>query len=79
MQSAVADVLAVWREAEALLETTEPGQPDHETALLVRLQMQTLYRRLTDTTIPGSDQALASSRDLIESGRSLLARIRHGR
>jgi len=75
----VADVLELWRAAEQVIETTEPGQPDHETALLVRLEMRRLYRQLTARTIPDSDLALASSRDTMDKARSLLGRLRDGR
>ena len=73
MRTLVAETLAAWRQAERVLEQSEVGSPDHETAQMAVTQLRDLYQRLTERT--GLDPATTGSLD-DASGKIVLERIR---
>jgi hypothetical protein len=50
MRTLVADTLAAWRQAERVMEQTEVGSPDHETARMAVAELRDLYQLLTERT-----------------------------
>ena len=73
MRTLVADTLAAWRQAERVLEQSEVGSADHETARMAVVELRDLYQLLTERTgldpaaeLPGAESA----------GRDVLTRIR---
>jgi hypothetical protein len=73
MRTLVAETLAAWRQAERVLEQSDVGSPDHETAQMAVTQLRDLYQRLTERT--GLDPAMEGSLD-DASGKVVLERIR---
>jgi hypothetical protein len=75
MTTAVEDVLAACEQAETLLETLPPLDPDHETVRLTVVWLRATYQTLTlveaETTA-----ALAATRDTLYHARALLSTIR---
>ncbi len=64
MRTLVAETLAAWRHAERVLEQSEVGSPDHETAQLAVVELRDLYQLLTERTgldpaaeLPGAEGA----------------------
>jgi hypothetical protein len=73
MRTLVAETLAAWRQAERVLEQSEIGSPDYETAQMAVTELRDLYHRLTQRT--GLDPAADVPTD--EPGnRDALTRIR---
>lgn len=73
MRTLVAETLAAWRQAERVLEQSEPGTPDHETALMAVSRLRDLYQLLTERT------GLDSGADVAADGTTsklVLERIR---
>jgi hypothetical protein len=70
MQTLVAEILAVWRRAERLSESLEPGTPQHAAAQLACERLRDLYRELTTSGVakPTTDA----------DARSLLAELGPG-
>lgn len=73
MRTLVAETLAAWRQAERVLEQSDPGTEDHETAQMAVTELRDLYHRLTERT--GLDPAAAGAID-DASGKVVLERIR---
>jgi|OpeIllAssembly_1097287.scaffolds.fasta_scaffold3076615_1 hypothetical protein len=73
MRTLVAETLAAWRQAERVLEQSEPGTTDHETAQMAVTELRDLYQRLTERT--GLDPAAAGAMD-DGAGKVVLDRIR---
>ena len=73
MRTLVAETLAAWRQAERVLEQSEPGTPDHETAVLAVSRLRDLYQQLTERT--GLDPAVDGVVDE-STGKLVLERIR---
>jgi hypothetical protein len=75
MPTAIEEVLSAWREAERLLESLPPLDPDHETVRLMVVRLQETYRTLT---LIGADTAMAISASVHTVGdtRTLLREIR---
>jgi hypothetical protein len=73
VRTLVAETLAAWRQAERVLEQSEPGTPDHEIAMMAVSQLRDLYQRLTEQT--GLDPALDGAVD-DSTGKLVLERIR---
>lgn len=71
MRTLVADTLAAWRQAERVVEQSEPGSADQETARMAVVELRDLYQRLTERT--GLDPAAELPGD---EGRDVLTRIR---
>jgi hypothetical protein len=64
MRTLVAETLAAWRHAERVLEQSEVGSPDHETARIAAAELRDLYQLLTERTgldpaaeVPGAADA----------------------
>lgn len=73
MRTLVAETLEAWRQAERVLEQSEIGSPDHETAQMAVTELRDLYHRLTERT--GLDPAAGEPPE--EPGnRDVLTRIR---
>jgi hypothetical protein len=72
MRTLIAETLAAWRQAERVLERSEPGSADHETALMAVTELRDLYQRLTERT--GLDPAEEPIDDT--AGKIVLDRIR---
>jgi len=73
----VAQTLSAWREAERVLERLPPDSPDHETALLLALELHALFLDLTE----GRDASMAdltSSRMTVHHAHELLSGIGAG-
>ena len=73
MRTLVAETLAAWRQAERVLEQSEVGSTDHETAQMAVTELRDLYQRLTERT--GLDPAAGEPPDE-PGGREALTRIR---
>ena len=90
MRTLVADTLAAWRQAERVLEQSEVGSPDHETARIAVAELRDLYQLLTERTgldptadLPGAEgpgsDVLTRVRDdlgIDPDGRMMLPRRR---
>ena len=73
MRTLVAETLAAWRQAERVLEQSEIGSPDHETAQMAVTELRDLYHRLTQRT--GLDPAAGVPSEE-PANRDALTRIR---
>jgi hypothetical protein len=70
----VEETLTVWREAERLLKTMPPLQPDHESVRMLVIELRDLYAALS-----GRDESVATvtrSRELIDRARQQLRLVR---
>jgi len=76
-QELVADTLRAWREAERVVERLPPGSPDHETALLLALELHALFIELTRKR-EASAADLTSSRMTVHHAQELLSGIGAG-
>jgi hypothetical protein len=65
-QKAIAEALAIWREAERLLEGLPPEHPDRKVIQFELLQARALYRRLTERQV--------ASREVIDESLEALQR-----
>lgn len=71
----VDEVLAVWREAERVLDDLPPGDPERRLISAHVVEIRSIYRRLTDA-MDTSYEGLGSSRDQLESATATLHRVR---
>jgi hypothetical protein len=71
----VEEILATWREAERLLDSLPPVNPDHETVRLAVVRLQATYRQLTSDTAQ-TEEIIASSRATIAEAHQVLEHIR---
>ena len=73
--TAVAEVLAAWRDAERLLGDLPIGT-DHDSVTRVVASLRTTYARITDESMPTSPMILAETRRTIASSRDVILQVR---
>ena len=71
---ALDEVLAVWREAERVLEALPGDSPERRPVQLEVYRLRRMYRRLTDAKTSRSEEHLAQSLETLERARGTLAR-----
>ena len=72
----VHEVLATWRDAERLLDTLPPLDPDHETVRMLVIALRESYERVTDGSARTTPGAIARSLETVVESRGLLAQVR---
>jgi hypothetical protein len=71
----VEEVLALWREAERVLEDLPEVDPDRGIVCADVVSLRRMYRSLTDTAA-GTEAALTQSAALVAESRAILRRVR---
>jgi hypothetical protein len=71
----VEELLAVWREAERVLEMLPSAAPDRVLVEAEIVDLKRTYRRLTDGRVESSSATLQRSAELIHRTRLLLNRV----
>jgi hypothetical protein len=71
----VEEVLALWREAERVLDDLPEVDPDRRIVSADVAALRRMYRLMTDTAT-GTDATLAQSAEVIEESRAILRRVR---
>lgn len=75
MQSLIADVLKSWREAERLLESLSPTDPDHDMVRDLVIELRAQYAHLSESAeVPQS--TIQQVRALLESAADLFGQSR---
>ena len=75
MQSLIADTLKAWREAERVLTSLPPIDPNHETIRGLVIELRAMYARLSEST-DLSAEAAARWRTQLETSTQLLTSVR---
>lgn len=73
MARALEEVLAVWREAERVLTTLPSDSPERREVEFEVGRLRRLYGRLTDRTIPPTQEHIATSVQAVEQARRRIA------
>jgi hypothetical protein len=75
MSTAVEEVLSAWREAERLLESLPPVDPDHETVKMTVARLRDTYQTMAALG-PETPRTVVATADTVVEARDLFAAIR---
>ncbi|MEA2675962.1 MAG: hypothetical protein QOJ81_103 [Chloroflexota bacterium] len=75
MQSLIADTLRAWREAERVLTSLPPVDPNHEIIRGLVIELRSMYAKLAQSAdVPA--EAIADWQTQLESATTVLTRVR---
>ena len=75
MQSLIADTLKAWREAERVLNSLSPVDPNHETTRGLVIELRSMYAKVSEATDLSAD-AVAEWRAQLEKLAAALTEMR---
>ena len=75
MQSLIADTLRAWREAERILNSLSPVDPNHETTRGLVIELRSMYAKVSEASDMPAD-AVAKWRAQLETLSAALTEVR---